>query len=144
MKRLTDAEVIKLYIEFRSDPISMSWKDVVFCSENSISVSRLQQILANNSDIIRNIEGREVTQKELSRNFGLLLRAAFKQALDGGVPIKSMEGILNAVVSGLKMRQLEAGNPTEILKITDDELANKSEKEKDELLLGFIRGVNPN
>jgi len=138
----TDDEIKQRYTAFRADPANLQFNDFYFCNINSITISRFKEIIDKNTEY--GIETRGVTDAELSKCMGLLTRVCYEKALIRRLPVKSLEGLVNAIVNLMKQRQLETGKPTEILQIKDSELAGKSTEERTALLLGFLRRPNDN
>ena len=139
---LSDDEVKKRYLTFRKDPANVQFEDIYFCSTNSVSGDRLRRILKENPKITQEILSREVTDDELGQKMSFLARSALDRSLLDKVPIKSIEGLINALVAYMKQRALESGKPTEIFKIKYEELKKKTPQELQQHLLGLLRHAN--
>lgn len=134
----SDAEVLKLYTEFHKNPANIKLNDNFFCITNGIAVPRLKNLLKENPKIIQEIESCEVTDGELSTLMGLLTRLCYKKAFIDAVPVKSLEGLVNAIIGLMKQRQLEGGKPTEIIKFEED-AREKTDEELHAHLMGLLR-----
>lgn len=132
----SDDAVLKLYTEFRKDPANVRLNDNFFCITNGIAVPRLKELLKENPKVIHEIESREVSDDELSTLMGLLTRLCYHKAFINSVPVKSLEGLVNAIIGLMKQRQLETGRPTEIIKFEED-----AEKKTPEELHSYIMGM---
>ena len=136
---LSDLQIKKEYIAFRSNPANVKITDQGFCEKQGIAVARLQHIKEIDAGIDITIASREVTDGELSMFLGLLTRLLYEKAFTEKIPVKSLEGLANALVNLMKQRSLETGKPTEIFKIKIDELKKKTPQELNQHLLGLIR-----
>ena len=67
------------------------------------------------------------------------VRAALDKVITEGASVKSVEGLLNALVAYMKQRALDAGRPTEIIKIKEEELKKKTPQERYEILMSYLR-----
>ncbi len=122
---ITDKEIQEKYIEFRSDTLNDRFDDCVFCTENAVPINRLKQL--KTPDVIRSIFKRPVGEDQFFNLLEQLTRLGYDKALNGKIPVKSFEGLINAITNLLKQRQLSTGRPTEIVKY--EELEKKTPAE---------------
>lgn len=137
-------EISSAYIKFRSEPKNIKLKDQYFCNQYGISLATLQKIKDLDPSIESTINGRPVTDDELSGFMGLLTRLCYEKAFAENIPVKSLEGLANALVNLMKQRQLETGRPTEIITIKEDELKKKTPTERYQMLMGYLRRSSVN
>ena len=136
---MVDEKIKKDYIEFRSNPANLSLKDQFFCSQHSISIKHLNEIKKSNPDIATALDNVEVTDEEVNTKTAKMVRAALDKAIKEGASIKSLEGFLNAMVAYMKQRALDAGRPTEIITLKEQELKKKTPQERYELMMSYLR-----
>ena len=138
MAERTDDEIKDLYIKWRTDPTNAKCHNIAFCSLHGVPADKLNSLL-DNSDLQHKLDSREVTDDEISKLMGLLTRLSFNKALVEKLPVRSLEGLINGIVALVKMRQLEQGKPTEILKITDEEIAAMTPEQRYDRLMSYLR-----
>ncbi len=134
---MSDDEIKQLYIAFRADPANIQFNDICFCSTNSITIDRLRSIVERDPEVYRKINSPEVTDTELSTFLGLLTRLCYKKAFVDNIQVKSLEGLVTAITSLMKQRQLASGKPTEIVKY--EELEKKTPDQLHEYIMGRLR-----
>lgn len=139
-----DAEIKAAYIAFRSDPKNIKLSEQWFCNKHFIAIASLHSIIAENPDIESTLNSREVTDEELSSFLGSLTRLCYEKAFMENIPVKSLEGLTNALVNLMKHRQLAAGRPTEIISVKEEELKLKTPRERYQLLMGYLRRPSVN
>ncbi len=131
--------VIKKYIAFRRDPTNDQFEDSLFCSENSVGLDTLKML--KNTDTMRRINNSPYTDKQLRCTVDHLLRQT-NQILTNGehsIPVKSLEGLLNAFTNLIKQQQLIRGKPTERIAVED--LRKKEPAELHRYLMGQLKGM---
>ncbi len=138
MAERTDEEIKQLYIDWRLDPVNAKCHNIAFCSTYGVPADKLNKLLEE-TDLQSKLDSREVTDDEVSSLMGLLTRLSFNKALVEKLPVRSLEGLINGIVALVKMRQLEQGKPTEILKVTDEEIAAMSPQERYAKLMSYLR-----
>lgn len=134
---LSDKEIKERYIAFRSDPANIQHNDLFFTDLNSISLDRLKRVIKENPDITKKIFDQPVTDIEVSTLLGLVTRLSYEKAFRDKIPVKSWEGLMNAIVNLLKQRGLESGRPTEIIKY--EELEKKTPEELHAHIMSMLR-----
>ena len=135
-----DPDAIKqAYLIFRSDPKNIKLKDQYFCNQQGIAVKTLDRIKDENPDIEAMLDNIEVTDEEVNTKTAKFVRAALDKVITEGASVKSVEGLLNALVAYMKQRALDAGRPTEIITIKEAELKKKTPQERYELLMSYLR-----
>lgn len=132
---LPDKEIQDKYIEFRCDTINDRFDDCVFCTENGVSIDKLKSL--KTPDVLRAIFNRPVSEDQFFKLLEQLTRLSYDKALNGKIPIKSFEGLISAITSLLKQRQLSTGRPTEIVKY--EELKKKTPAELHSFIMGELR-----
>ena len=132
---LDDKEIQKKYIEFRCDTLNDRFDDSVFCSENSVTIDKLKSL--KSPEVIRAIFNRPIGEDQFFILLEQLTRLSYDRALNGRIPVKSFEGLINAITQLLKQRQLSAGKPTEIVKY--EELKKKTPAELHSFIMGELR-----
>lgn len=132
---LDDKEIQKKYIEFRCDTLNDRFDDSVFCSENSVTIDKLKSL--KSPEVIRAIFNRPIGEDQFFILLEQLTRLSYDRALNGRIPVKSFEGLINAITQLLKQRQLSAGKPTEIVKY--EELKKKTPAELHSFIMGQLR-----
>ena len=132
---LTDKEIQDKYIEFRSDAINDRFDDCVFCTENAVTIVKLKAL--KTPDVIRTIFNRPIGEDQFFKLLEQLTRLSYDKALNGKIPIKSFEGLINAITALLKQRQLSTGKPTEIVEYED--LRKKTPAELHSFIMGQLR-----
>ena len=128
-------EIQKKYIEFRSDAMNDRFHDSVFCNENKLCLDELN--LIKTPDVIREIFNRPVNEDQFFKLLEQLTRLSYDKALNGKIPVKSFEGLVNAIAQLLKQRNLSTGKPTEIVKYED--LKKKTPMELHSFIMGELR-----
>lgn len=139
---MSDDDIKRLYIEWRSNPANVQCQDIAFLSSYSqqgITASRLHAVLKQHPEIEHEINSRPLTEEEVLTKFELMIRQSFNKAFLEKIPVKSYEGLLNMIINALKHRQLQQGKPTEILRVKYEELRKKTPEELQRHLLGLIR-----
>ena len=137
-----DASLAEDYIKFRIDPINDQFDDSLFCSEPGISDVTLNRI--KTIDVLRKISQSQITPDALKGNIDRLMRQVNKRTHEKELPIKSLEGIINAFCSLLKQYQLANDKPTERIAVRGEDLNNKTTQELHDLLMGHFRGSRMN
>ena len=132
---LDDKEIQKKYVEFRYDTLNDRFDDSVFCSENSVTIDKLKSL--KSPEVIRAIFNRPIGEDQFFILLEQLTRLSYDRALNGRIPVKSFEGLINAITQLLKQRQLSAGKPTEIVKY--EELKKKTPAELHSFIMGQLR-----
>ena len=132
---LNDKEIQEKYIEFRSDTLNDRFDDCVFCTENAVTIDKLKSL--KTPEVIRAIFNRPVGEDQFFNLLEQLTRLSYHKALNGKIPVKSFEGLINAITQLLKQRQLSTGKPTEIVKY--EELKKKTPAELHSFIMGELR-----
>jgi len=132
---MTDKEIQEKYIEFRCDAMNDRFDDCVFCTENHVTIDQLRSL--KTPDVIRAIFNRPVNEDQFFKLLEQLTRLSYDKALNGKIPVKSFEGLINAIAQLLKQRNLSTGKPTEIVKYED--LKKKTPMELHSFIMGELR-----
>jgi hypothetical protein len=132
--------IVEKYIAFRSNTVNDRFDDSVFCSENSVSLDQLKSI--KTPEVLRRIFQRPVGDQEFFNLLDQLTRLCYHKALAKEIPVKSFEGLVNAITNLLKQKQLSTGKPTEIVEYK--ELAKKTPEELHTIMMGYLRGSSRN
>ena len=132
-----DNEIREKYIAFRSDPANIQFNDIFFSSTFGVPAQDLRRVIDEHPDIAQAIAAREVTDAELSTLLGLITRLCYEKAFVDKPKVKSLEGLVGAIVALMKQRQLESGKPTEIIKY--EELEKKTPDELHSYVMGMLR-----
>lgn len=136
---MTDKDIQTKYIAWRIDPINDRFDDCVFCGEvdkpNTISLDKLKSL--KTPEVIRAIMRKPPSDEEFFNLLEQTLRLCYDKALNGNLPVKSLEGAINSITALLKQRQLDNGKPTERVEFT--ELEKKTSAELHQFIMGRLR-----
>ena len=127
------------YVKFRLDPLNAKLTDQYFCSTHAISLKTLKELKKDNPDIETTLDNIAVTDEEVNTKTAKMVRAALDKAIKEGASIKSLEGFLNAMVAYMKQRALDAGRPTEIITLKEEELKKLPAEERYRMLISALR-----
>ena len=132
-----DKEIVDKYIAFRSDPFNLRFEDSKFCSENGISVDRLNKL--KTMDVEKLIHSKPLTEMHMRSTVEQLMLLLHKIVIREDAPVKSLEGAVNAFTNLYKQHRLQMGQPTEIIDI--ESMEKRPVEEVQQSLLSTLRFV---